>query len=69
MKGFIGDLPINTLSVVNGGCALYDFQKGEYLDELCVEEDALQFAFSMKKSWSSSQSAESSLLIVRTIGR
>ena len=50
VKGFIGDLPINTLSVVNGGCALYDFQKGEYLDELCVEEDALQFAFSMKKS-------------------
>lgn len=49
VKGFIGDLPINTLSVVNGGCALYDFQKGEYLDELCVEEDALQFAFSMKK--------------------
>ena len=41
VKGFIGDLPINTLSVVNGGCALYDFQKGEYLDELCVEEDAL----------------------------
>lgn len=33
VKGFIGDLPINTLSVVNGGCALYDFQKGEYLDE------------------------------------
>ena len=49
VKGFIGDLPINTLSVVNGGCALYDFQKGEYLDELCVEEDALQFAFSMEK--------------------
>ncbi len=49
VKDFIGDLPINTLSVVNGGCALYDFQKGEYLDELCVEEDALQFAFSMKK--------------------
>ena len=66
VKGFIGDIPINTLSVINGGCALYDFQKDEYLDELCVEEDALQFAFSMKKELE--QFTECRIVIVNRTG-
>ena len=31
VKGFIGDLPINTLSVVNGGCALLRFSERRIL--------------------------------------
>lgn len=66
VKGFIGDIPINTLSVINGGCALYDFQKDKYLDELCVEENALQFAFSMKKELE--QFTECRIVIVNRTG-
>ena len=43
-RQFLGDIPINLPSVVNGGCALYDFTKNEAWDEFFLPAGALDFA-------------------------
>lgn len=48
-SGFMQDIPINTISVVNGGCALYNFQTGQLQDELFVPEGAFQYAIEAQK--------------------
>ena len=42
---FLGDVPVSLPSIVNGGCALYDFATRRVWNEIFLEESSLDFAF------------------------
>ena len=62
-REFLQDIPVNIPCVVNGGCALYDFETGTVTQELFLPEEATDFALGYMK-----ECPEASLLIVNREG-